>query len=529
MSKLNYTPLDEIDKANYFPTTIHAELSDTFKSGKVQAIAYRKYVLLQLGYLLKDNVARFEDAMMADLGKPKVEVTFTEIGPSISEIKEAYSNVEKWSKPEKPAFSMNYTPMRRVIYKQGKGVVLIISPFNYPVNMSFGPIASAIAAGNTVVFKPSEQTPATSSLFAELFPKYVDPSVMRVVNGGVAETSKLLEHPWGHILFTGSGRVGRIIASAAGKTLTPLGGKSPVFIDPKCDLPLTARRLLWGKIVNAGQSCVAPDYILVPKDFQEKFIEALKATNDTFYPTPEAEANSVGRLVTPQAYNRLSSLLKSTKGTIAFGGKLDEATKYIQPTIVRDVSFDDPLMTKSLVMSLLRLIIDTLRREIFGPILPIVPVDNIDEAIKFVNAHDHPLALYVFTQDSELKTKIINSTQSGAVCMNETMTHVAAEGLPFGGVGPSGSGHHNGKFGFDTFTHTRASLDPPGWLDMILSSRYPPYTDKKLNALSWLFPSLPARPTGPPTSKEGRSYTKWFLFAIATVFAGLLTKKKISA
>ncbi|KAK0192633.1 NAD-aldehyde dehydrogenase [Armillaria mellea] len=510
MSKLNYTPVDEINK-------IHAELSSTFKLGKVQPIAYRKYVLLQLGYLLKDNVARFEDALMADLGKPKIEVTFTEIGPSLSEIKDAYSNVEKWSKPEKPAFSMNYTPMRRVIYKQGKGIVLIISPFNYPINMSFGPIASAIAAGNTVVFKPSEQTPATSSLLAELFPKYVDPSVIRVVNGGVAETSKLLEHPWGHILFTGSGRVGRIIASAAGKTLTPvtleLGGKSPVFIDPKCDLPMTARRIFWGKIVNAGQSCVAPDYILVPKDFQDKFIEALKATNDTFYPTPEAEANSIGRLVSPQAYNRLSNLLNSTKGTIAFGGKLDEATKYIQPTVVKDVSFDDPLMSE----------------ELFGPILPIVPVDNIDEAIKFVNAHDHPLALYVFTQDSELKTKIINSTQSGAVCMNETMTHVAAEGLPFGGVGPSGSGHHNGKFGFDTFTHTRASLDPPGWLDRILSSRYPPYTDKKLNALGWLFPSLPARPTGPPTPAEGRSFTKWFLFALAAVFAGLLTKKKISA
>ncbi|PBK67527.1 NAD-aldehyde dehydrogenase [Armillaria solidipes] len=510
MSKLNYTPVDEIDK-------IHADLSNTFKSGKVQTIAYRKYVLLQLGYLLKDNVARFEDTLMADLGKPKIEVSFTEIGPSVSEIKDAYSNVEKWSKPEKPAFSMNYTPMRRVIYKQGKGVVLIISPFNYPVFMSFGPMASAIAAGNTVVIKPSEQTPATSSLLAELFPKYVDPSVIRIVNGGVAETNKLLEHPWGHILFTGSGRVGRIIASAAGKTLTPvtleLGGKSPVFVDPKCDLPMTTRRIFWGKIVNAGQSCVAPDYILVPKDFQDKFIEALKAANDSFYPTPEAEANSIARLVSPQAYNRLSNLLKSTKGTIAFGGKLDEATKYIQPTVVRDVSFDDPLMSE----------------ELFGPILPIVPVENIDEAIKFVNAHDHPLALYVFSQDSEVKTKIINSTQSGAVCMNETMTHVAAEGLPFGGIGPSGSGHHNGKFGFDTFTHTRASLDPPGWLDKILSSRYPPYTDKKLNALNWLFPTLPGRPTGPPTPTEGRSFTKWFLFALATVFAGLLTKKKISA
>ncbi|KAK0203728.1 NAD-aldehyde dehydrogenase [Desarmillaria ectypa] len=510
MPKLNYTPVDEIDK-------IHADLSNAFKSGRVQPIAYRKYVLLQLGYLLKDNVAKFEDALMADIGKPKIEVTFTEIGPSISEIVDTYSNVEKWAKPERPGFSMNYTPMRRIIYKQGKGVVLIISPFNYPINMSFGPIASAIAAGNTVVFKPSEQTPATSSLFEELFPKYVDPSVIRVVNGGIAETTKLLEHPWGHILFTGSGRVGRIIASAAGKTLTPvtleLGGKSPVFVDPKCDLPTAARRIFWGKIVNAGQSCVAPDYILVPKDFQDKFIEALKVINDSFYPTPEAEANSVGRLVSQQAYNRLFNLLKSTKGTIAFGGKVDEAAKYIQPTVVRDVSFDDPLMSE----------------ELFGPILPIVPVDNIDEAIKFVNAHDHPLALYVFSQDSEVKTKIINSTQSGAICMNETMTHVAAEGLPFGGVGPSGSGHHNGKFGFDTFTHTRASLDPPGWLDKIISSRYPPYTDKKLKAISWLFPKLPARPAGPPAPTEGRSFTKWFLFALATVFAGLLTKRKILA
>jgi aldehyde dehydrogenase (NAD+) len=275
MSELAYTPLEEIEKA-------HRELRKGFESGKLKSIAYRKYQLLQLGYLVQDNAKRFEEALASDLGRPALEAKFLEIGATIGEAKTCYDNVEKWAKPESPPFSLNFTPMRPVIRKEAKGVVLIISPFNYPLWLTLSPAAGAIAAGNAICLKPSEQSPAVSSLLAELIPKYLDNDLIRVVNGGIPESTKILELQWDHILYTGGYRVAKIVSAAAAKHLTPvsleLGGKSPVVIDPGCDLQMAARRILWGKFVNAGQTCVAPDYVLVPRDFQDKFIEALKET-----------------------------------------------------------------------------------------------------------------------------------------------------------------------------------------------------------------------------------------------------------
>ncbi|KAG5649774.1 hypothetical protein H0H81_002077 [Sphagnurus paluster] len=509
MPELAYTPIEEIDK-------IHGELRAGYQSGKLKSIAYRKYQLLQLAYLMKDNSKRFEEALLADLGRPSLEAHFLEISTSIGEIKTAYSSVEKWAKPEKPALSLNFTVMRPVIYKEAKGVVLIISPFNYPVWLTICPLAGALAAGNSVLLKPSELTPATSSLLAELIPKYLDSDLVRVVNGAIPESTKLLSLPWDHIMYTGGFRVGQIVATAAAKYLTPvtleLGGKSPVIIDPECDLATAARRILWGKVVNAGQTCVAPDYILVPRSFQDKFVEALKTAYESFYPT-SAEASSpqaYSRIVTPQAFNRIKGLLDNTKGTIIAGGETDEATKYIAPTLIKDVKGDDSLM----------------REEIFGPLLPIVPVEDVDEAIAFVNARDHPLALYVFSQNAEFKAKVFNSTQSGAAVANEVVIHPGAEGLPFGGVGPSGYGAHTGKFTFDTFTHMRSSLDSPSWIDKIIGFRYPPYTDSKLKAALKLLPSLPARPTGPPAEiARTKWWGKWFYLALAVAVVGGLTQR----
>jgi len=509
MSNLVYTPLEEIEK-------IHSELRTGFQTGKFKSIEYRKYQLLQLAYLVKDNGERFRDALASDLGRPPLESEFLEIGSTIGEAKEALLGVEKWAKPEKPEFSFNFYAMRPVIYKVPKGVVLIISPFNYPIWLSLGPLAGAIAAGNAVVVKPSEQTPAVSALIAELVPKYLDPQLIRVVNGAIPESTKLLELQWDHILYTGGDRVAKIVAIAAAKHLTPvsleLGGKSPVIIDPNCDLQTTARRILWGKVVNAGQTCVAPDYVLVPKSFQETFVQALKDTNETFYPDSNSPSSTAtfSRLVSPQAFARVHNLLKDTKGTIVFGGETDEATKYIAPTVVKDVKGDDSLM----------------KEEIFGPILPIVPVENLDEAIDFVNARNHPLALYVFSKDSEFKNKVFNNTQSGAAVANETVIHPGAHGLPFGGTGPSGSGYHTGKFGFDMFTHLRASMDSPSWIDKLLGIRFPPYTDKNMKAVSKFgSPSLPARPTGPPSATVNKWWGKWFLLALALAVAGGLTKR----
>ncbi|KAK7467379.1 Hexadecenal dehydrogenase [Stygiomarasmius scandens] len=490
MSKLEYTPVEDIDK-------IHAELKAGFYSGKLKSIAYRKYQILQLAYLIKDNAKRFEEAFASDLGRPPLESNFFEIGACVGEIYNDYKNVEKWAKPEKAPFSFLWFAMNPTIYKEPKGVVLVISPFNYPMFLSVLPVSSALAAGNTVVLKPSESTPATSALFAELFPKYLDPDLVRVVNGAVPETTRLLDLPWGHILYTGGGKVGKIVAAAAAKHLTPvsleLGGKSPVFIDPKCDLKMTARRLLWGKAANAGQTCVAPDYLIVPRSFQDTLVKALKETYDEFYPDGAGAPGAMSRLVTPQAFARVSGLLKNTKGTIVVGGEMDEATKFIAPTVIKDVKSDDALMSE----------------EIFGPLLPIMPVDSIEEGIAYVNAHDHPLSIYVFSNDKNFKDKIFSSTQSGSAHVNETIIHPGAEGLPFGGIGPSGSGYHTGKYGFDMFTHLRSSISSPSWIDYILSFRFPPYTAAKIARMNKaLMPSLPARPKGPPKASSGASWTK---------------------
>lgn len=511
MPEFVHTPLEDIDR-------IHAELRAGFKSGKLKSIAYRKYQLLQLGYLVKDNVQRFEETMKADLGRPALEGSFMEIGSSITEIKTAYDNIETWAKPEKPGFSLNWFAMRPVIYKEAKGVVLIISPFNYPLFLVVGPLVGALAAGNVAVLKPSESTPATSALLAELVPKYLDTDLVQVVNGAVPETTKLLALEWDHIFYTGGGRVAKIISAAAAKHLTPvtleLGGKSPVIIDPDCDLQVAARRILWGKTVNAGQTCVAPDYILVPRSFQDKFVEALKTAYDSFYPETAQTSDSYARIVTPQAFKRIKGLLDNTKGTVVIGGETDEETKFIGPSVVKDVKSDDSLMSE----------------EIFGPVLPIIPVENVDEAIAFVNARDHPLALYVFSQNAEFKAKVFNNTQSGAAVANETVIHPGATGLPFGGVGPSGHGAHTGKYGFDTFTHLRSSMDSPSWVDKLLSFRYPPYTESKIKSSKAFLPSLPSRPSGPP-AVAGRSkwWGKWFLLAFMAAFAAGLTRKLRSA
>ncbi|PPQ80870.1 hypothetical protein CVT25_001879 [Psilocybe cyanescens] len=505
-SELVYTPIDDIAK-------IRDSLRAGFASGKLRSNEYRKYQITQLIYLVKDNMTRFEEALFKDLGRPALEARMMDIIPTLGEAVTQLQNVDKWTKTTRPPFSFNFAAMRPLIRKEPKGTVLIISPFNYPVWLTLAPIAGALAAGNSVCLKPSESTPATSALMTELVAKYLDNDLVSFVNGAIPETTRLLELQWDHR----NGRVAKIVATAAAKHLTPitleLGGKSPVIVDPKCDLKTAAKRIMWGKIVNAGQTCVAPDYILVPREFQDTFVQALKEVYEEFYPDPEkraAVAGSYSRIITPQATARIAGLLERSQGKIAFGGEVDKDDKYIAPTVVTDVKPDDSLMSE----------------EIFGPILPIVPVDSLDEAIKFVNERDHPLALYVFTQDDELKTQVFSKTQSGAVIANETLIHPGAEGLPFGGVGPSGYGMHTGKYTFDMFTHFRASMDSPSWIDYILKFRFPPYNTSKESAAFRLMGSLPSRPAGPPSVKRaGKWWGKWFILALAVAVAGGLTSR----
>ncbi|KAI9441264.1 NAD-dependent aldehyde dehydrogenase [Lactarius indigo] len=455
------TPVDDIP-------AVRSRLKNAFKAGRTRPIQFRKQQLLALAYLIKDNIPHLQRALASDLGRSDTETFVLEIGGTLTEAVNAYHKVAKWSKPERAPWSLNWFATKPTIRKEPKGVVLIISPFNYPVWLLLRPMVAAIAAGNACVLKPSELTPAFSALIAELVPKYLDPESYAVINGAIPETTKavsfqVLELQWDHILYTGGSRVASIVLTAAAKTLSPvtteLGGKSPAIIDPSCDLKLTAQRLMWGKVANAGQTCIAPDYALVPKGLVDQFVQACKDVLKDFYPEGAESSDSFCRIISSSHFSRIKGLLDRTDGQIVFGGSTNEEKKFIEPTLVTGVNGDDSLMGE----------------EIFGPVLPIIEVDDVDEAIEFVNARDHPLALYVFSSNSAFKSKVIESTQSGTVVINDTMIQAAAEGLPFGGIGPSGSGYTSGKYSFDMFTHLRSTLDNPGIMDYIMKFRYPPY------------------------------------------------------
>ncbi|CAL1698978.1 unnamed protein product [Somion occarium] len=508
----NSTPIEEIP-------VIRDALVKGFASGKTKNVQYRKDQLIHLSYLLHENRSRFVESLAIDLKRPALETDFLEIDGTIAEVREAYTNVEKWSKPESPAFSLNWFSMNPKIRKEPKGVVLIIGPFNVPLWCLLGPLAGAIAAGNTVAIKPSEMTPMTADVIAELFPKYLDPEVVRVVKGGIPQTSKLLEYPWGHICYTGSQRVAKIIGVAAAQTLTPvtfeLGGKSPVIVDTSADLKLAARRILWGKCANAGQLCVAPDYVLVLREVEEQFIRELQQVYTAFFGSDPAKSDSISRIVSPQHTLRIKNLVESTKGNILIGGQIDVNERYVAPTIVTDVPGDDSLMTD----------------EIFGPVLPIISVDSLNQAIGFINSRDHPLVLYIFSEDKKVKEKVFSSTNSGGAVANDVVILPAAAGLPFGGIGASGFGYTTGKWGFNTFTHFRGTLDVPSWLDkVVLGSRFPPYTDKKLADLKKnLNDTLPLRPGTRPVTALKRRWGWWILLALLSAIGALRKKRFVAA
>ncbi|KAI5120924.1 hypothetical protein M0805_002904 [Coniferiporia weirii] len=503
--ELKYTPLDEI-------ATIHADLKAEFRKGKSRDIAFRKQQLSQLAYLIKDNMDGFRDALKQDLGKPPFEAILSEMATCLNDTVETYNKVEKWAKDEKAPFRADTMLLNPKIRKEPKGVVLIIGAFNYPALLTLGPLSSAIAAGNAVVVKPSEASGSLASLLAELLPKYLDRSLYRIVNGGIPETTKLLELKWDHILYTGNGRVGRIVAAAAAKHLTPitleLGGKNPVFVDASCDFKLAAKRIAWGRFSNAGQTCTAPDYILVPAEIQDKLVAAFKEVYESFYPEGALASDSFARIGTEAHFARVKALLDDTKGTVVLGGETDAEQMFIAPTVVRDVSLDDSLM----------------KQEIFGPILPIVPVKDMDEAIAIVNERDHPLASHVFTSDAKMKKKILDSTQSGAVLCNDTLLHLAIEGLPFGGIGESGYGQHTGEWGFKTFTHFRSTLDSPKMVELVMKNRYPPYTkEKEKTMMMMLIPRMPPR-VGAPSGSRWRIRAWFSALLCVLIAAGLSTR-----
>lgn len=490
---LAYTPIDEITKIN-------SDLRKSFLSGKTRDIEYRKNQLKQLTFLINDNADKFVESIRKDLGRSRFESMFAEIMGTTNECIEAINSLDKWAKDEKPWAGIAWAAHTTVIKKEPKGTVLVLGAWNYPITVQIGPVIAAIAAGNCVVLKPSEVSAHTAKLIAELWPKYLDPATSRIVNGAIPESTALLDQRWEHIFYTGNGTVGRIVSEKAAKWLCPttleLGGKSPTIVDETADLKIAAHRVLWGKSVNCGQTCIAPDYVLCTASVQDKFVEEMKKAAAEFWPENAGgvvKSDSYGRIINEGHWKRLNQMVGGTQGTIILGGEKDEALKLMAPTVIANCKADDSTMTG----------------EIFGPLLPIVPVKNTQEAIDFVNARDQPLALYIFASPA-IATKIVDATRSGSVVVGDNIVQYAIGALPFGGTGPSGYGSYHGKAGFMTFSHERSMLLAPHRgimgkiVEMAMKPRYPPYTEANLKQFAMLIGKKPsfARPSSPHASKS---------------------------
>lgn len=441
-----------------------ADLRHSFDSGITKPRGWRVAQLTALRRMLTERSAEFEDALLADLAKNPTESQVAEIGFVVGEIDHMLRHLRRWLRPRRVTVPGALMPARASIVREPVGVVLVIAPWNYPVQLLLAPVVGALAAGNAVVLKPSELAPATSAVMARLVPEYLDPRAVAVVEGGVDETTELLEQRWDHIFYTGNGRVGRIVAAAAVENLTPvtleLGGKSPVYVDDTVDPVAAALRIAWGKFMNAGQTCVAPDYLLATPAVAARLTEAFRAAVIELYGDDPATSPDYGRIVNGRQFERLAALLGA--GSTVVGGQTDAATRYVAPTVLADVPRDAPVM----------------REEIFGPILPIVTVSGPDEAIRIINEGDKPLALYVFSENPRIRKRFTTETSSGAIGFGVPAAHLAVGGLPFGGVGDSGSGAYHGENSLRTFSHEKAVLSKslkPDTLKLI----YPPYTASK--------------------------------------------------
>ncbi|MEV2275522.1 aldehyde dehydrogenase family protein [Nocardiopsis sp. NPDC049922] len=439
-------------------------LRAAFASGRTKPIAWRREQLRALRRLLTEERPTLEKALKADLGKSPVEAHTSEIGFVVNEIDHTLKHLASWLRPQRVSVPMALAPAKARRVREPLGTVLIIAPWNYPVNLSLAPLVGAIAAGNTALLKPSELAPATSAALAELLPRHLDTEAVAVVEGGVPESTALLEQHFDHIFYTGNGAVARIVMAAAVKHLTPvtleLGGKSPAIVEPGVDLAATARRLAWGKYTNAGQTCVAPDYVLAVGDTADELERELAAAITEMFGDDPRTSPDYGRIVNERHFDRLTALLDS--GTVVAGGDHDRDALYIAPTVLGGVSADTPVMAE----------------EIFGPVLPVIRVPDLDAAIAFVNERDKPLSLYAFTDSEETKRRLTTQTSSGGLAFGLPIAHLAVPDLPFGGVGESGMGAYHGAASVDTFSHTKSVLDKSLFMDTMRVA-YAPVTDLK--------------------------------------------------
>lgn len=435
-----------------------------FQTGATLPYAFRVKQLNTLYQAIKKNEDLISEALQRDLGKSPFESYATELSMVYGEIKHTLKHLKSWMKDQRVPTPVQSLGGKSYLHRQPLGVVLIMAPWNYPFQLTITPLVAAIAAGNCVVLKPSRYARHTSAVLANLIKAHFPPEYIALFQGGKEVNSALLDLRFDHIFFTGSVRVGKIVMEAAAKHLTPvtleLGGKSPCLVDRTADLEKTAKRIIWGKAINAGQTCVAPDYVLVHRAVREELVAALQRAIKKFFGENPLASPDLGRIIHADAFDRLQGMITAEKERIIAGGASDRARLKIEPTLIDHPALDSPLMTE----------------EIFGPILPIIAYDDFMEAVTIIRSREKPLALYLFTKDQKLATWVVRNLLYGGGCINDTIMHVANCHLPFGGVGASGLGSYHGKKGFETFSHTKSILKQTFAFDIPL--RYPPYKDK---------------------------------------------------
>ncbi|MCE5034284.1 MULTISPECIES: aldehyde dehydrogenase [Staphylococcus] len=435
-----------------------------FNTHETKSLKFRKKQLKQLSKSIKSYESELLEAFQEDLGKNKVEAYATEIGFTLKNIKSARKELKNWAKTKQVNTPLFMFPTKSYIMKEPYGTVLIIGPFNYPFQLLIEPLIGAIAAGNTVILKPSEFTPNVSGVIQQIIADAFDPEYINIIQGNADTTQTLLQFPFDYIFFTGSEQVGRVVYGAASKNLTPvtleLGGKSPAIIDESANIKVASERICFGKFTNAGQTCVAPDYLLVNRKVKDELISALKKTITEFYGTNIQDSPDYGRIVNQKHYHRLNELLNIHYPEITFGGQTDINENFIAPTILEGTTFDSKIM----------------ENEIFGPILPIIAYDDFDEAIDLIRTKPKPLSLYLFSEDENSSERILNELSFGGGAINDTLMHLANPNLPFGGVGASGIGKYHGKYSFDTFSHDKSYIFKSTRLESSLL--FPPYKGK---------------------------------------------------
>ena len=446
-------------------------LQDFFYSGATKSIAYRLQQLKALKKAVLQHEPQLYDALYKDLKKNKEEVWVTEIGFLISELNEAIRNLDYWMQPKTVSTNLANLPSKSYIQYEPLGVVLIIGPWNYPLQLLFTPLVGAIAAGNCVVLKPSEHTPATSAILKKIVEEVFNSNYVLYVEGeGATVVPQLLEtFTFDHIFYTGSTVVGRIIYELAAKKLVPvtleLGGKSPCVVTQNANIEIAAKRIVVTKFSNCGQMCVAPDFVLVHQSCKEKFVAQLKQKIESFYGNNPMQNEGYGKMINAKQFNRVKQYL--SEGDILYGGDTNEENLYIQPTLIENINLDNKVM----------------QDEIFGPVLPILTYNTTEEALQILKQHKNPLAFYIFSNNAKEQDYWLQQVPSGGACINNCSWHLTNHNLPFGGRGYSGIGKYHGQFSFETFSHSKAVLKTPTWFDPFI--KYPPF-----NGRLWLFKKL---------------------------------------